>query len=295
MHTNGMQGRIGWLVTGLVTVLSCGRGSEQPLSVLVTNGQENGFSVTSTLISGARDAILVDAQFTLSDGARVADWIQQSGKRLTTVFITHGHPDHYFGLAPVLAKFPDAEVIATASVIEEMKAYAPQTVAQWKPLYGENLTDQPMFPKAFTSDHLTLEGHRIDLIALPPGESEHATALWIPSIRTVVAGDAVFNRVHVWLAGVNAERRASWLRNLDSLKALGPTTVVGGHRAPGAVDAPAVLDSTAQYIRDFSQTVAASRRPEEVISRMTAAHGNRTLPVILELAAKSAFPAAAPR
>ena len=211
MRKNGIS-RIGWLVSWLMTLLGCARGSDQPLSVSVTNGKENGFSVTSTLISGARDAILVDAQFTLSDGARVADWIQQSGKRLTTVFITHGHPDHYFGLAPILAKFPDAKVIATPRVIEEMKAYAPQAVAQWKPLYGENLTDQPMFPEPFTGEHLTLEGHRIELIALGPGESEHATALWIPSIRTVVAGDAVFNGVHVWLAGVNAERRASWLR-----------------------------------------------------------------------------------
>ncbi|MGH9892327.1 MAG: MBL fold metallo-hydrolase, partial [bacterium] len=108
-------------------------------------------------------------------------------------------------------------------------------------------------------------------------------------IRTVVAGDAVFNGVHVWLAGVNAERRASWLRNLDSLKALGPTTVVGGHRAPGAVDAPAVLDSTAQYVRAFDQAVATSRTPEQVIATMRAAYGTRTLPIILELAAKSAF------
>jgi glyoxylase-like metal-dependent hydrolase (beta-lactamase superfamily II) len=156
-------------------------------------------------------------------------------------------------------------------------------------LYGENLTDQPRFPNSFTDDHLIFEGHRIELIALRSGESEHATALWIPSIRTVVAGDAVFNGVHVWLAGVNAERRGSWLRNLDSLRALGPTAVVGGHRAPGAVDSPAVLDSTAQYIRDFDQAVATSRAPEEVITKVTAAHGTRTLPIILELAAKAAF------
>lgn len=277
------------VVLGLAVMLGCARSSETPLTVTATNASESGFSVTSALISGARDAILVDAQLTLSDGARVADWIQRSGKRLTTVFITHGHPDHYFGLAPVLEKFPDAELIATPSVIEEMKAYAPQAVAQWKPVYGENLTDQPMFPKPFTGDHLTLEGHRIELIVLRSGESEHATALWIPSIRTVVAGDAVFNGVHVWLAGVNAERRASWLHNLNSLKALDPTAVIGGHRAPGSVDASAVLDSTAVYIRAFDQAVDTSRTPEQVIATMRATYGTRILPIILELAAKSAF------
>lgn len=112
----------------------------------------------------------------------------------------------------------------------------------------------------------------------------------MPSAKTLIAGDAVFKGVHVLLAGVNAGRRENWLHNLGRLKALGPTVVIGGHRAPGVIDAPAVLDSTARYIRDFSQAVVASRQPEEVISRVAATHGNRTLPVILEPAAKSAFP-----
>ncbi|MGH8542954.1 MAG: MBL fold metallo-hydrolase [Gammaproteobacteria bacterium] len=283
------------IVAALAVLVGCTRPAGKPLTVRANSAPESAFSATSTLISGDSDAILVDAQFTLSSGSRVADWIQQSGKRLTTVYITHGHPDHYFGLAPILAKFPNAEVLAAPDVIEELRGYAPQALVQWKPLYGEDLPAEPVFPKPFSGGQITLEGQTIELIALQPAESEHATAVWVPSSKTLIAGDAIFNGVHVWLAGVNAERRENWLQNLERLRALGPTVVIAGHRAPGASDAPAVLDSTAQYVRDFSQAVAASRRPEEVITRMRAAHPNRTLPVILELAAKSAFPAAAPR
>lgn len=283
------------ILATLAVLVGCSRWADEPLTVTAHSAPESAFSATSTLISGQRDAILVDAQFTLSSGVRVADWIQQSGRRLTTVYITHGHPDHYFGLAPILAKFPDAQVLAAPAVIEELRAYAPQALAQWKPLYGADLTAEPVFPKPFNGGQITLEGQTIDLIALQPAESEHATAVWVPSAKTLIAGDAVFNGVHVWLAGVNADRRENWLHNLERLKALGPTVVIAGHRAPGVTDSAAVLDSTAQYIRDFSQTVTTSRRPEEVISRMTAAHGNRTLPVILELAAKSAFATPAPR
>ncbi|HJS43840.1 MAG TPA: MBL fold metallo-hydrolase [Gemmatimonadales bacterium] len=284
---NGLRGSRGWIGAGLAALLGCG--AEPPLLVSTINAAENGFSVTSTLIAGERDAILVDAQFTLSDGARVADWIVQSGKRLKTVFITHGHPDHFFGLAPIVAKFPDAEVLATPAVIEEMRAYAPQALAQWKPVYGADLTDQPIFPKPFSGDSLVLESRRIDLVTLRPAESSHATALWIPSLQTVVAGDAAFNGVHVWLAGVDAERRESWLGNLRTLAALGPRVVIAGHRAPGVGDSATVLDSTARYIRDFSQAVATSRTPDEVIAKVTATHGSRTLPVILDLAARAAL------
>ena len=283
------------IVATLAVLAGCTRSADKPLTVMANSAPESAFSATSTLISGERDAILVDAQFTLSSGARVADWIQQSGKRLTIVYITHGHPDHYFGLAPILAKFPNAQVLAAPEVIDELRAYAPQALAQWKPLYGADLTAEPVFPKPFSGGQITLEGQTIELIALQPAESEHAIAVWVPSAKTLIGGDAVFNGVHVWLAGVNADRRENWLVNLERLKALHPTVVIAGHRAPAVTDAPAVLDSTAHYIRDFSQTVATSRRPEEVITRMTAAHGKRTLPVILELAAKSAFPTAAPR
>lgn len=139
------------LVATLAVLVGCSRAADQPLTVMANSAPESAFSATSTLTSGDSDATLVEAQFTLSSGARIADWIQQSGKRLTTVDIAHGHPDHYFGLAPILAKFPNAEVLAAPEVINELRAYAPQALAQWKPLYGADLTAEPEFPKLFSS------------------------------------------------------------------------------------------------------------------------------------------------
>ena len=61
---------------------------------------------TATLISGDHDAVLVDALLTTTEGERLAAWVENSGKRPHTVFVTHGHADHFFGAGPVLDAFP---------------------------------------------------------------------------------------------------------------------------------------------------------------------------------------------
>ncbi|MGH7492475.1 MAG: MBL fold metallo-hydrolase, partial [bacterium] len=137
----------------LAATIACTKTAQPPLAVEVFTGQENGFHVNSTLISGERDAVLIDAQFTLSDGERLAEKIQASGKNLKTVFITHAHPDHYFGLEKIKARFPNAEVIAAPEVVEQMNTLGPQELAQWKPLYGDNLTGAPILPTPFGADH----------------------------------------------------------------------------------------------------------------------------------------------
>ncbi len=273
----------------LAATIACTKTAQPPLAVEVFTGQENGFHVNSTLISGERDAVLIDAQFTLSDGERLAEKIQASGKNLKTVFITHAHPDHYFGLEKIKARFPNAEVIAAPEVVEQMNTLGPQELAQWKPLYGDNLTGAPILPTPFGADHFMLEGRRIDLIKLEPGEVENSTAVYVPSIKTAVTGDAVFNGTHLWLAEVDSTRRQGWLRNLDKLKQLQPQVVIAGHKAPDAANTPEVLDDCVQYINDFNRVVSESHSAAEVVMKMTEKYSVRKLPIILDFAAKSAF------
>ena len=246
------------------------------------------FLVTSTLVSGEKDAILFDAQFTLAEAHRLAAMVLESKKNLKTIFITHGHPDHLLGLEVLKAQFPKAEILTSPAALEEMKAAIPGKVAYWGPIYGANLTSAPVLPKAFAGDSLELEGEKLELITLQPGESEAATAVWIPSIKTLIAGDLAYSNVHVWLADANAGRRDNWLASLAKVKALNPTTVIAGHEAPNAKRTPAVLDETAGYIKDFNAAVASSKTPEEVAKKITAKHGKRQLPVILDIASKSA-------
>ncbi len=260
-----------------------------PLKTEVFTASPEGFRVTSTLITGEQDAVLVDAQFTLSEAHRLVAKVLDSKKTLKTVFITHGHPDHYFGLEVVRAAFPEAKIVATPAVIAEMKALAPKHVAQWKPLYGANLTTAPVMPSPLTEDHLELEGQRLELLSLGAGESEAATAVWIPSTRTLIAGDVAYQQVHPYLANTDAVWRAKWLKNIEQLDKRGATTVIPGHRSEKAPPGTTALRETAAYIRDFETSLAASDDAEGVKRPVLAKYGTFELPIILDFSTQAAL------
>lgn len=260
------------------------------LKVDVVTASPEGFLVTSTLVSGENDAILVDAQFTLADAHRVVAKVLESKKNLKTIVVTHAHPDHFFGLEVLKQAFPKVEVVASAAVLKEMKDITPGKHAYWKPVYTTNLANEPQYPKATSAESLDLDGQKLELIALPAGESEAATVVWIPSIRTAIVGDLAYNNVHVWLAEADADRRAAWLANLAKVKALGPTTVVAGHETPEAKRTAKVLDDTTAYIKDFEVALAAAKDAADLQAKMTKKHPKKALPIILDIAAKAALP-----
>lgn len=280
--------RLAIALTSLVSALSFAA----PLNVEAINAGPGGFLVTSTLITGEKEAVLVDAQLTLSEAHRVAAKVLESGKTLTTIVITHGHPDHFFGLEVFKAQFPGAKIIASAKVVAEAKADAGPSLTQWKPVFGANLTSAPVFPEVFDGKSIELEGQKLELIALGEGESHDGTAVWVPSAQTLIAGDVVFDGVHAWLAEAGSQaRRDSWLKNLATLKALKPKVVIGGHRAPDAKSAPESLDAVAAYVRDFGAAQAKAKTAAELTAAVNAKHGKLALPVILDIAAAAAVPA----
>src|SRR6478752_3454887 len=93
---------------------------------------------TSTLISGDRDALLVDALFTTSEGERLAAWVQDTAKQLRAIFVTHGHGDPLFGAGPVLEAYPDIQLMAcNQQVVDEARAsILPQHLAFWNSLFA---------------------------------------------------------------------------------------------------------------------------------------------------------------
>lgn len=260
------------------------------LKVDVVTASPEGFLVTSTLISGENDAVLVDGQFTLADAHRVVAKVLESKKNLKTIFVTHAHPDHFFGLEVLKQAFPKVEVVTTAAVLKEMKDITPGKVAYWKPIYTTNLTGEPQYPRAISGDSIDLEGQKLELISMAAGESEAATVVWVPSVKTAIVGDLAYNGVHVWLAEADAERRTAWLANLAKVKALGPTTVVAGHEMPDVKRTAKVLDDTTAYIKDFEAALATAKDAADLTAKMTKKHPKKALPVILEIAAKAALP-----
>src|SRR5271156_1372579 len=93
---------------------------------------------TATLVYGEQDALLVDTFLSEAQTAELADWIAATGRRLSPIYITHGHPAHFFGLKLLRDRFPSARAVALPQVVESMqRALAPDSVESWRRRFPE--------------------------------------------------------------------------------------------------------------------------------------------------------------
>ncbi|QQB33500.1 MBL fold metallo-hydrolase [Achromobacter deleyi] len=251
-------------------------------------GNDAIFQVASVLVSGERDAILVDAQFGKSQADQVVAMVRASGKRLTTIYISHGDPDFYFGLDTLQAAFPDAKVVATAPTVRHIRETVDAKLAFWGPKLGADAPRKAVVPQVLEGDTLTLEGQALKITGLD-GPQPDRTFVWIPSRQAVVGGVVVFGNLHVWTADTQSpQSRADWLATLARIDALKPATVVPGHYAPGA---PLTLESvryTQGYLRAFEAEAARAPDSAALIQAMRARYPQAGAAASLEISAKVA-------
>ena len=248
-----------------------------------------GFWANSTLIEGEKDAILIDAQFTLSEAHRVAAAILESRKNLTTVYITHFHPDHYFGLSVLKEAFPQAKMTALPSTIRNIKANWENEMKTWKPVYGDNLPSRPITPEALTGSTLTLEGETLEIVGELQGDARDNSYVWIPSLKAVVSGDIVFNGLYPWTLETTPAERKEWISSLDKIEALGPLVVVGGHKNPVSKDDLSGVWFTKTYLTYYDEALVSSGTAEEFRSKIKDRFPDLGLEVILQMASDAAF------
>lgn len=233
--------------------------------------------ISATLITGERDAVLVDAVMTSGQAAELADWIVAAGKNLTTVYVTHGHGDHWFGLGMILERFPDAKAVAIPSVARNIASQIGSDFIEtfWKPRFPGQIPENLVGVEELEGDRFELEGEELVAVDLGHTDTDDTTALHVPSIGLVVAGDAAYNDVHLYLAESDAVGRRSWLTALDTIEKLSPRAVVAGHKRPERADDPKILEETRQYIRDFDALAARTATPLELYTEMTARYPDR--------------------
>jgi len=272
------------LAAALVTVATATAHADGKLATSVYTASPTGFLVDSTLVTGDKDAILIDAQFDLADAHRLVAMILESKKNLTTVYITHDHPDHYFGLAVIKQAFPKAKLVALPATVAEIKKTWQAKVKQWQPMYGDSIPAQPVLPTALVGTTLTLEGQTLE-IHTGQGDDGNNSYVWIPSIKTVVAGDIVYRGVHAWTRETTAAQRKAWQKTLDEIAALHPTTVIAGHKDPKAKDDAAAIDWVKAYLETFDAAVASSTTSADIQQKVKAKYSDAQLDVILQLGA----------
>ncbi|HEY5938873.1 MAG TPA: MBL fold metallo-hydrolase [Kofleriaceae bacterium] len=282
-----------FIVSSLVAslALSATALAETKLTTTTFTSSPSGFLVNSTLVAGDKDAVLVDAQFSLADAHRLVGTILDSKKNLTTVYVTHFHPDHYFGMVVIKQAFPKAKFVALPGAVAEIKKTWQSKVKQWGPMYGNLVPKQPVLPTALKGNTITLEGQALEIKGPAQGDSADNTYVWIPSTKTLITGDLVYAGVHPWTAETTPATRKAWIKSLDELAALGATTVIAGHKDPKLEDAPSAIKATREYLQVFDSAVASSKSSAEVQQKVKAKYGSLQLEIILQLGADAAFPA----
>lgn len=260
-----------------------------PLKLTVYNpGTEAMFPVTSVLVSAGKEAILVDAQFGISQADKVVEAIRQSGKKLTTVYISHGDPDYYFGLEKIKAAFPDARIVATPQTVAHIKETMAGKLAFWGPKLAADAPKTLVVPEVLEGDTLELEGQPLKIVGLA-GPQPERSFVWIPSIRAVVGGVVLANNLHVWMADTqSAKSHADWLATLKTIDSLKPKVVVPGHYLAGPSTALKASAFTAGYIRAFDAQTAKAKDSAELIAAMKKLYPKAGQVSSLELSAKVA-------
>jgi glyoxylase-like metal-dependent hydrolase (beta-lactamase superfamily II) len=249
--------------------------------------------ISSTLIYGKCDAVLVDAFITIEQAEALVDWVAASGKNLTTIYVTHGHGDHFFGIGALLDRFPNARAVATADVVKLMRQQASPEFAGnfWSVWFPGQIPDRLVIADELEGNVIDLEGHDLVVVEVGHTDTDYTTCLHVPSVGLVVAGDVAYNDVHLYLAESNAQTRLEWISALDTIESLNPRAVIAGHKRIGIDDSPRIIEETRQYIRDFDRVAGTTTTARELYDKMLELYPDRENPgLALWLSARAAKP-----
>jgi len=256
--------------------LAASAAQAKPLEYKVIPTSTLSMVANVTLITGEKDAVLVDVPFARSDAMRVAAEILDSGKTLKAIIITHDHPDHFFGLDVLQDAFPDAKILAHPVAAQDIARSIPIKFKRWSGQLGNNAPRRPVGPAAMTGNSFDLEGHKLQVLGPMQGDHVRSTVVWDAETRTLIAGDILYNGVYVWLGEHTGPRYADWLAVLDKLEAMNPVRIVAGHRQPGLPDDSMSIAWTRAYINAFVAARSKAKSAKELAALMTERYPNAT-------------------
>jgi glyoxylase-like metal-dependent hydrolase (beta-lactamase superfamily II) len=245
---------------------------------------------SATLIYGEQDAVLVDTFLTVEHTQTLVEEIAASGKNLTAIYITHAHGDHFFGLKQLQDRFPRARAVATRNVVKGMDyQVSPEYMKNfWRKRFPGQIAERTPVAEILETNEIDLEGNKLVAVNIGHTDTANSTCLHVPSIDLLVAGDAVYNGIHPYLAETDRRTRLEWIAALDKIESLKPRTVIAGHKVPENDDGPNTIDETRQYIRDFIRLNESTRTARDLYDKMIDLYPDRLNPGSLWGAASAA-------
>lgn len=274
------------LLASISLATSVHAANDVPLSLKVYNASSDSFHVNSTLVYGDTEAAVIDAGFTKADALRIAANVLDSGKKLTTIFISQADPDYYFGAETLKKLFPEARIIATPAVKKVIDKKVAGKVAYWGPKMGNNAPKNVVMPNAYQKLSFSVDGHVIEIKGTT-GLLAHRPYLWIPSKKAIVGNVSVSGGVHVWTADVQDKAHwNAWLSQLAEMEKLSPKIVVPGHMKQGTKLDVSNIRYTSTYLTTFEQEKNNSSDAKTLINKMSASFPDAQFPLSLNIGAK---------
>lgn len=247
---------------------------------------DTSFGVSSVIISGIKDAILIDALFLLKDAEKVAIHIKESGKNLKAIYVSHGDPDFYFGLQVFKKYFPNVIVYATSATVEHIKETSQKKLEVWGERLGDALPNNIVLPQVLKGNTLELEGKELQIIGL--GSHPKRTFIWIPSVKAIVGGINIFGSTfNLWMADASsADAKEQWLEVLDSMLELHPSIVIPSHANQNSSFDIKAIEHTKEYLLFYIDAMETTSNSTELIEAIKAQYPALTFETALQLGAK---------
>src|SRR6267378_6591317 len=278
-------------VTSLLFPISCASaraGGQQGLSIKVFTSSDDQFWTNSIIIEGTQEVMLVDAQLTRTNAERVLQEIKATKKPLSLIYITHEHADHFLGLEVFSEAYPKARIIASAAVVDRINKVYQEKIDRWKKVFGSGATSHVVAIGKLDGNSIQFESSQIEVLKNIQGDTDENTMLWIPGQGILIAGDVVFNNMHVYTAETDSKARGKWLNSLQKIRELKPSVVIPGHSKVGAaLDASTALDFTENYLLVFEEELKKAKDADSLINTMKEKFPSSDLLLAIERGAKA--------
>ena len=272
----------------LISCPSAYASGQHSISIKVFTSPDDQFSVNSVIVEGEHEVMLVDAQLTKTSAEKVLQEIRETKKPLSIIYISHEHADHFLGLEVFKEAYPGVRIIATSAVVDRINQVYQAKLDKWQKILGPGASSRLVGISKFDGNTIDFEGSRIEIIKDIQGDTDQNTMLWIPGQCILIAGDVLFDDIHVYTAETDSKARAKWLDTLKKIRELKPLLVVPGHSKPGAaLDASTAVDFTERYLLAFEEELKTARDPQGLIDAMKEKFPSAGLLLALERGAKA--------